>query len=394
MKSSQHIAFVSSSNDLYGSSRVLLQLLLCMQHSGTIRPLACLPPGEGPLKDALREAGVKIVEMPVMQLTRSMLRSFKVFGLMADYFKARRVFKRETAGLDIRYIQSNTLATLFGAVFCRFSRHKHLFHVHEIVDHPALAASFFKGLIRGWCDGVIFNSVATANYYTQGEPHISQKAVTIVNGVPEPEHRSDPDQRKASRARLFEEEDRLLLIGLIGRINRLKGHQTLLEAFAALEKDYPMARLVFVGSPPPGQDVYLNDLTERIEHYGLGDKVKLVDFQQQVFPIFEAMDIVTVPSTEAESFGLVAVEAMLAARAVVASDIGGLPYIIDEGQNGLLCTPGDANSLAVQLRKLLDDPALRAQLGQSAKQKAQTRFSLQRMCGDFEEFYTKLLRDE
>jgi len=394
MKNNRHIAFVSSSNDLYGSSRVLMHLVLCLQKSANFRPVVCLPPGEGPLKEQLREAGIRIVEMPVMQLTRSMLKSFNVFKLIPEFFRARKIFKRETAGLDIAYIQSNTLATLFGAVFCRFSGYKHLFHVHEIVEHPSMAARFFKGLLRRWCDGIVFNSVATAGYYTREEPKIDRKAATIVNGVPQPTARMDQPKRSVLRASLFQQEEELLFIGLIGRINRLKGQQTLLSAFASIEKDYPNARLVFVGSPPPGQEVYLEELRNRIEQYKLAPKVKVIDFQEEVFPLFEAMDIVTVPSTEAESFGLVAVEAMQAGKPVVVSDIGGLPYIVDHQENGLLCKPGDADSLAAQVRGLLDDRQLRERLGQKAMEKARLEFSLDRMCKDFEQYYLKLHRHE
>lgn len=394
MNDKPYIAYFTPANDLYGSSRMLLNVVSCVQKAGRFNPLVCMPAGPGPLKDELHNRGIPVVEMPVMQLTRSMLRSIKLFGLLAAYFRGRQIFKEKTAHLNIVFIQSNTLATLFGAAICRFSKHRHIFHVHEIVEHPRLASRFFKGLLKGWSDHIIFNSIATSNYYTAGSAQVLQKSTTIVNCVPAPKRRSDRKELVAIRQKWFQDQQSLQIIGLIGRVNRLKGHQTLLRAFARLEERFPNARMVFVGSPPPGQDIYLKEVKSTIRELKLDEKVKIMDFHPDVFPLFEAMDIITVPSTEAESFGLVAVEAMLAQKPVVASNIGGLPFIIDHGKTGLLCQPSDVHSLANQLKRLLGDPRLREELGHNARIQAETVYSEERLCRDLIDFYDKLSRDE
>jgi glycosyltransferase involved in cell wall biosynthesis len=80
--------------------------------------------------------------------------------------------------------------------------------------------------------------------------------------------------------------------------------------------------------------------------------------------------IALVPSVWAEPFGIVAIEAMLAGKPLVASDTGGLSDIVLDGETGLLVPPGDAAALAQAVRRLVDDPALRARLGQAAQQRA------------------------
>ena len=130
---------------MYGSSKVLLSLVKQLRaKSETYNPIVCIPPDEGPLKDILKKEGIHTIELPVVKLNRSMLKSLKFIGLFREYFKAKKIFKRETKGITIDCIQSNTLATLFGAFYCVFHKPRHIIHVHEIMDRPKIASFFLR----------------------------------------------------------------------------------------------------------------------------------------------------------------------------------------------------------------------------------------------------------
>ena len=303
---------------MYGSSKVLLSLVMQMKKkSKEYDPIVCMPPEEGPLKDILISEVIPIIEMPVVKLTRSMLKSFKFLGLLKQYYKAKRIFKRETRGMTISCIQSNTLATLFGAFYCLFHKPQHVFHVHEIMDHPKIACFFFKALLRFFSDRVVYNSEATKEFYNGLAPSLRKKSVTILNGVDRSDEETSASEIMQIREQLFKAEDSNFLIGLVGRINRLKGHSLLLNAFEEVSEKFPNTKLCFVGSTPPDQEFYLANLQSEVNSSKVADKVCFVDFQKNVFSILESLDLVVVPSTEPESFGLIVVEAMLAKKAVI-----------------------------------------------------------------------------
>ena len=157
MKRKKNIVFVSISSDMYGSSKVLLFLVRRLKEESSVyNPIVCMPYEEGPLKEILRAEGIDMIEMPVVKLTRSMLKSFGVFTLAKEYFKAKKIFKKATKNLDIACIQSNTLATMFGGIYCFFRKKKHIVHVHEIMDRPKAAQFFFKNYLRFFANHIVF----------------------------------------------------------------------------------------------------------------------------------------------------------------------------------------------------------------------------------------------
>jgi glycosyltransferase involved in cell wall biosynthesis len=388
MQSKKNILFVSISSDMYGSSKVLLSLVMQIKKQDLVyNPIVCMPYEAGPLKDILKKEGVPIIEMPVVKLNRSLLKSFKFFGLFREYFKAKKILKRETKGMKIDIIQSNTLATLFGAIYCVFHRPKHIMHVHEIMDRPKIVSVFFKNVLRFFCDFVVYNSEATSDFYNGIAKSLKKKSTTIVNGVDRYETAISETEREEIRKQLFDANNSHFLIGLVGRINRLKGHNLLLDAFRELEAKYPDIKLCFVGSPPPGQDVYLTNLRKEIKSCQLENKVVIVDFQEHIFSVLESLDLVVVPSTEPESFGLIVVEAMLAKRAVIGADIGGISTIITHQQNGLLFPPNTTEGLVSGISQMIEQPKRKREMEERAFQNAVEHYSTKVMYEKFNQLY-------
>ncbi|MGN6132579.1 MAG: glycosyltransferase family 4 protein [Nocardioidaceae bacterium] len=167
-------------------------------------------------------------------------------------------------------------------------------------------------------------------------------------------------------------EPRVLYVGRVERSSRWKGLPVLLEAMASLRDRAPGVRLGVVGA---GDDVAsLQRLAERL---GVG---AVVDWygaaEHRDLPAFYRRAAVTVlPSTtESESFGMTLVEAMACGCAVVGTRVGGIPFVVREGVDGLLAEPGDAGSLAQALAAVLTDPARAAALGAAGRQAAEERW--------------------
>jgi len=392
MKSKKNILFVSVSSDMYGSSKVLLSLVLRIhKQSETYNPIVCMPLEPGPLKDILKREGIQTIEMPVVKLTRSLLKSLKFYAVLREYWQAKKIFQKATKGMTVDLIQSNTLATLFGAFYCMFRKPKHIVHVHEIMDRPKIVHVFFKNVLRFFSDYVVYNSIATANFYNGIARSLRKKSITIVNGVDRNEDVTTETQKLEIRRHHFHANNDHFLIGLVGRINRLKGHSLLLKAFQNITEKFPQARLCFIGSPPPGQENYLTNLREEIANSNVSNKVEIIDFQQNIFSIMESLDVVVVPSTEPESFGLVVVEAMLSGRAVIGSDIGGISTIIDHNRTGLLFESDNNIQLSNAITSLIEDPAKKERMEISALQMAKEDYSTERLFEKFNQLYNTLI---
>lgn len=175
-----------------------------------------------------------------------------------------------------------------------------------------------------------------------------------------------------------------LVVGTVGRLVPGKGHAVLLEAFAQLG-GVPTLRVIGDGPERAA-------LGAQVERLGLTDGVQFLGFQSDVPAAMAALDMFVLASTHTEVLPLVVMEAMAAGCAVVATAVGGVPEIVEDGHSGLLVPPGDAEALAASLRRLAADPALRATLGRAARERVRGRFTLPGMVAETERVYQRVCR--
>lgn len=192
-------------------------------------------------------------------------------------------------------------------------------------------------------------------------------------------NRFQPMNQKQARARLgLPASERLLLC--VGRMEPLKGMDALIRALALLRAaEQPWAaelKVLLVGGEPEDRPQAWNSEQRRLDALrhalGVADRVCFLGAQgQELLPAyFAAADVVAVPS-HYESFGMVALEAMAAGAAVVASKAGGLALTIEDGRSGLLFPVDDHQALAHLLARLLDHPAEAARLRRAARERAE-----------------------
>ena len=183
----------------------------------------------------------------------------------------------------------------------------------------------------------------------------SGKITVVTNGVNA--DRFVPRDRAASRRDLGLEADPFTFL-FVGSLRPLKGVLTLLQAFRAIQAEKRRdARLVIIG----GGELK-GELERRIERYGLGDQVRLLPPVEhtEIPRWFGACDCLVLPSTN-EGYPNVVVEALAAARPVIASRVGGIPEIVVDGKSGILVPPGEPWPLTDAMVSMIDgfdfDPA-------------------------------------
>ena len=146
------------------------------------------------------------------------------------------------------------------------------------------------------------------------------------------------------------------------------------------------ARLVLIGDGPDRAD-----LERTVAEHQLTEAVQFVGEQPDVVPWLSSADLFLLPSSQ-ESFGMAALEAMACEVPVVASKVGGLPEVIDDGVTGFLCDPDDIDGMTDRSVAVLQDAALRQRIGQAAAEQVRTRFCEDAIVPQYEAFYEEVLK--
>jgi glycosyltransferase involved in cell wall biosynthesis len=173
----------------------------------------------------------------------------------------------------------------------------------------------------------------------------------------------------------------------IGRITREKGVHTAIEAVGLLVYDHGLKnlKLTVVGD---GDADYVGHLHQLVEQKNVASFVTFLPAQpKETLPaLYHRSDIFLFTSIWAEPFGRVIVEAMASGAVVVGTKVGGAAEILTEGENALIFPPDDPASLARQLKRLIESPALREQLAKTARQTAVDKFDIRRMTTEIEAY--------
>ncbi len=171
-----------------------------------------------------------------------------------------------------------------------------------------------------------------------------------------------PISREAARQKLGLDDAPIVLY--VGNLLSYKGVLDLLEAFRLLSGSHPEARLIYVGGGALSAAI-----AARAAEVGLSDRVRLVGPRpREEIPLWIAASAVCTLASHSESFGIAALEAMACARPVVASRVGGLPELIQDGMTGRLVPARNPVALATAIAELLSDPGQAARLGEAARQ--------------------------
>ena len=382
-RSPRTILYVHSSGRRYGSDRQLAQLAAGLD-SDRYRAVVILPE-DGALAGDLRKEGIPVHVRPALAVLRRAL--FTPRGLAgvgartaADAVALGRLTRRVGASL----VHSNTTVTLGGAAAAAAARRPHVWHAREIyADFARWWPAYRRVLLTA-------AAVPCLSEATRRQFGDATQAVVIPEGVPAEALARRPVARERARAALALPADRFVCL-VLGRLTTWKGQEVLARALAEPALRERGAIGLVAGEAWPGEERHVRALESLGAELGLGDRLRLLGWRDDLDLLYGAADVVCVPSTLPEPLGLVALEAAAASQCVVASDTGGLPEILTDGDNGRLVAPGDAGALAGVLTELADDPDQRARLGAAAADDVRRRFSSQRLLEATQALYDRVL---
>lgn len=183
--------------------------------------------------------------------------------------------------------------------------------------------------------------------------------------------------------------DTCSVVGSVGRVCFGKGQGHLLDAFCLLADDFPDWHLLIVGGfdETDGSDgQFVQELRAKIQNADLMERVHLTGFRKDTQKMYALMDIVCLPYHN-EAFGLTTIEAMAQAKALVVSNTGALPEIVEN--TAAQCNPLDIEDIADKLRFLMNNPDVRREYGEQTYLRAKKEFSIDNHIQNLAEFYLR-----
>ena len=392
--------FVAEFFRLQGSQRSLLALLKRLPREA-VEPFVVFP-GEGRCTQAYREAGLDVRVLPAPEelnvagkalLRLSLLKSLLVFFTRVVGYNRR--LARLASDLKIDVFHFNTVRSILlaglSAVLTRKPRVLHIRgQVHVLGKlHRLISLSLPSRII-----------LVSESLRAQIPSPFRRKCQTIYTGIDERDipgaETHAPSQSPRSNGHP--------VVCTFGAVCPFKGYHHLIEASHIIDRQ---------GGPTPTFLAVGEVVDETYHHYleALLRKYALTDFhflgwQDNVLDLYKSADVVVLPSVEEETLNTGAasievkgneglpravLEAMWLGKAVIATRVAGTVEQIEDGVNGLLVEPGNAAELARAIKRLVDDPALRDEMGRSAALRARDLFSKEKMVTDTVTLFRGLL---
>ena len=359
------IVHLSTMGGFYGGEVCLVNLASGLAARG--HEIAVITRPHSDLAARLADTGIELLTLPLVGWyePRDMLR-------LGAWLRRRQVDILHTHLPRDYYMAA--LATAGSSVVNVASRHQVRPIRHRLLKRPFLDR--FAAMIA--VSGAVADGLRKNGLPGRG------RIVTIPNGIdPAPVAGPEPGLRASSGT-----SPDAPVVGAVGRLCPSKGLRVLLRAAARLLPAYPGLRILLVGDGADGGR-HRKELEKLAGDLGLARAVRFLGYIPLADRRMGELDVLAVCS-RAEPCGLVSLEAMARGVPVVATDSGGSPELVRDGQEGFLVPYGDDEALASRLGQLLENPPLRAALGDRGRQRVRRRFTTGAMLDAVETLYRDL----
>lgn len=277
----------------------------------------------------------------------------------------------------------NEAAHFYGAiagVFCKLpvihTRHGRYQHSSNKKMLLNTLASLLSTRIVGVSDDI-------SHLITKAEFIKKEKVLTILNGVDIGEYL--PRVSGMIPADIFGATAGCVRIGIVARLDMVKDHANLLDACDLLHKQAVDFRLIVVGDGP-----LRCQLEHRVKELQLDQKVGFTGTRHDIAAVLNMLDIFVL-SSKSEGISMTLLESMSCCLPVVATEVGGNPEVVVDGETGYLVPPENPGALADKLLQLILDPALRKSMGVAGREQIMSKFSISQTASAYEQLYQGVL---
>jgi glycosyltransferase involved in cell wall biosynthesis len=362
---------VISDTNIGGAGTVLLTCLKNFDRNEFDVSVA-LPKGSL-LVPKITELGYKVHEMDIQGDESSDMSAIKEYEKL---FKAERP--------DIVHTHA-ALSARIAAWKCRVK--SRIYTRHSTFEPPKRLTTFPGKQLCGTANSILSTKIVAVSYSTKKnltDTGVKDKKIKVIINGAEPLKNTNSEQKQALRAVLGIAEDETVF-GMSARLEAVKGHEYFIRAAAKLIEKGLKAKFIIMGSGSEEENLYAlcNEL-------GVSDSVIFTGFVSDVSPYVALFDVIVNCSWGTEASSMALAEAMSLAKPIVASDFGGNPYMVRDGENGFITPQKDTDALAEKLMCLAEDDGLRAKMGQASLDRYNEELTGAAMTANYE----KLYRDE
>ena len=381
-----------------GAERSLILLLKGMDKSRFTPVVAAF--GEGIFLNAVRELSIKSYSVKLSRRVEKLTKLYREYssvgyakslgGISAGILSLCQLIRKQRIAL----VHTNGIKAHFlGGFAAKLCRVPLVWHVRDFIP-PGIEKDAFLLLASVMPDRIIVNSDAVGMQFSHSAKAY-KKVVRIYNAVDLTEF--EPSLQGWRVREEFRIPSSAPLVGLIAHLTPWKGHDYFLKAAAKIGQALPEARFLIVGDviyQTEGHETYKKDLEVLCSDLGLGEKVIFTGFRYDIPEVIAALDVVAHASSQPEPFGRVLIEAMAMGKPVVATNLGGVPEVVKDGETGLLVPPRDSEALAEASIKLLKDKQFASWLGANGLKHVRANFDARSHVEQIEALYKSLLYKE
>ncbi len=334
----------------------------------------------GVLVDELRDQGVTVY--PLSYSRRSIIPLYDI----RTFFDIVNLLRRVKP--DIVHLHSSKMGVLGSVASRMLGVKKVVFTVHGW-PHNEKRTGFVKFVFKTLSLITVMFAhrvIAVSNAVIKTRPFgmYKNKLTLIYPSITVPKYKDRPKAREVILNKTsFGKDDDFILIGIVGELTRNKGHEILIRAFKEVHNNYPNTRLICIGS-----GMLLPELRLLTRDLDVDHLVAWIHELNDAAIFMKAFDII-VTASYTEAFGYVPLEAGLAGVARVATDVGGIPELIQNGITGLLVPRDNSRALVLALTTCIENKDLRDKLGSHAHVALNKFTDLKKMRCDIYEVYEK-----
>ena len=388
------VLYLNPCGQLGGAETSLLEILRSV-HAAESKWELCLVLGEdGPFAAEARKRGAQVIIQPFPPALahlgdapgHPLTLAAKLLKALAATLGYRRGLAKTIEDLRPDVIHTNGFKMHALAAWARPRGIPLVWHIHDYLSTRRTMSRLLR-LCQTACSAAIVNSRSVAKDVESVLPNL--KIVPVYNGVDlESFSESGPKLDLDALSGLPPAPRGTVRVGLIGTFARWKGHAVFLQALQRLPAALNF-RGYIIGGPiyqTQGSQWSLEELQQQVERLGLAGRVGFTGFVRDVPGAMRALDIMVHASTEPEPFGMVIIEAMACAKALIASQAGGASELIN-GDVAVSHQPGDVAGLAEHIHRLAADEAYRERLGRAARELTERQYGSERLAAELVSVY-------
>ena len=333
ISSKKNILLLHSSNDLYGASKIFLQLIdLFLSKDFNIHVVL---PEKGKLDDFLNQKDIKVSYNELGVLRKKYLNPLGLVNRFVSNIKAIKFLSNYIKIHSIDLVYTNTSTILCGGIAAKKNGISSLFHIHEIPRGNWLYEIFSSKIINRISHKVLVVSNSVKNHWQKNID--KDKIERVYNGIL---------FEKTNSSNEIDRNSDDYIITSVARLIPYKGHLYLIDIADELMKKSKKFKFLIVGDTLPSYAYYEKRLKQKVKNLGLENQILFMGFRNDISSILKQSDLFIHPAIAPDPLPTVLFESLYNNLPSVATNLGGAIEILDNGKNGLLIPYNDPKKAA------------------------------------------------